>query len=337
MPVINAKDYTSGSGAAPPEQQQQQQQPPQEQQQPQNQPQPQPQQVVKKPAINVRHSNFKYDPQADRFPDTPTVTPRPFDPSIIKDDATCIFFGKRRTGKSFMTRHLLYAKRDRFPFGVVFTKTKFNGFWQQYVPERFVHVGYKPQVLEKILNRQRPIAEKIKQGVLKEVVKPRNKGEINPYFFVIFDDVISDGEVLRRDPLLQTLFTEGRHLKIPVFFCSQYAKGVGPVVRANCDYAFIFQCMQNMQRESLAEDFLGTVPKKEGMALLSKYCQGHQALVVDTSEETTDLNEILYVFTAQDPGPFKLGCREFWEGKEGRGIDTSGIKEHIDSRFSQFP
>jgi len=39
-------------------------------------------------------------------------------------------FGKRRTGKTFSLRWLLYNAFRRCPFGVVFTNTKINGFWQ---------------------------------------------------------------------------------------------------------------------------------------------------------------------------------------------------------------
>ena len=57
--------------------------------------------------------------------------------------------------------------------------------------------------------------------------------------FIILDDVIADQKTIRWSADLQRFFVQGRHLAITVFIASQYLKGVGPMVRGNCDYIFL--------------------------------------------------------------------------------------------------
>ena len=54
-----------------------------------------------------------------------------WDPETMGNDYCIAIFGKRRTGKTWIARHLLWLKRNVFNHGLVITKTKFNGFWRQ--------------------------------------------------------------------------------------------------------------------------------------------------------------------------------------------------------------
>ena len=50
-------------------------------------------------------------------------------------DATLVFVGKRRTGKSWAMRNIMYMLKDKFQGGVVISQTdELNKFWRQYVP-----------------------------------------------------------------------------------------------------------------------------------------------------------------------------------------------------------
>ena len=49
---------------------------------------------------------------------TKQIRIKKFDPSSIPDDSVCVFIGKRRSGKSFCIREILYWKRD-IPIGQI--------------------------------------------------------------------------------------------------------------------------------------------------------------------------------------------------------------------------
>lgn len=272
---------------------------------------------------NIIESDHSFDPNDPRgFKDAVLITPKPFDPSIIKHDSTVVLFGKRRTGKSFMMRDILWHKRDVYPYYLVFTMTKINGFWQKIFPERFVHQGYRPEVLSKLIESQEKLVEQLKQD-------PSNldengdldvdKCEINPWKCVVLDDVISDHHI-KTCKILESLFTIGRHVLIAVYLASQYAKGVSTIMRGNIDYLVTFKQQQLIQLESIAQDFLGALKVKDSYNLLRKYAHGHQALVIDVANLSGDPNDVVYVYTAKDPGKFCLGCREFWEGDRNTAL-----------------
>ena len=62
-----------------------------------------------------------------------------FDPSEIKLDATLVACGKRRTGKSWIFRNIMYLMKDKIPAGIVISQTdELNKFWRQYIPARYM-------------------------------------------------------------------------------------------------------------------------------------------------------------------------------------------------------
>jgi hypothetical protein len=68
-----------------------------------------------------------------------TIKIRQFDINMCKYDYTYVFFGRRRSGKSFLMRWLLFKLRKIFPAGLCVTKTKVNGFCEKLCI-RFAHI-----------------------------------------------------------------------------------------------------------------------------------------------------------------------------------------------------
>lgn len=235
---------------------------------------------------------------------------RPFKLDSLGPDYTMAFLGKRREGKSFLMRHILYSMRDRFPRGYVFTKTKINGFWQKHVPEKAIFDGYSPGIMEKIWNQQL----KIVQWMDKHPDEAKN---VNPYIFVVLEDCMSQD--LAHTQQLSDIFYNGRHLKICLFISLQYAKGIPPGFRENIDMCFCFRMHSVAQIEAVCENFLGHIDKKTARNVLEtvvwkdQKTGARQFLAVDNSGNS-DIDEMLYAGQAKDPGPFKLCCREMWEG-----------------------
>lgn len=230
------------------------------------------------------------------------IPPLPdFDLSKIKSDASIVVYGMRRTGKSFLSRWLLYNVAQHFPAIVVITETKLNGFWQQFVPEKYVHEMYDPRIIKKIIDIQK--ARKL------QAEKDPN---YNPNMCVILDDCISDAS-LKNDEWFKRLYANGRHLKIFVLTTSQMAKGVNPTVRNNADYAFIFKLFSAGQKESLFEDYLSFMDKKTAAELMLEYTKDNMCLVVSQDSTVRHPVENLYKMKAKDPGQFRMGAREMWE------------------------
>ena len=81
------------------------------------------------------------------------------------------------------------------------------------------------------------------------------------------------------------------------------------------DQTFLFQLHSKAQRETVVDDFLGDLPRATSLNLLDTAIwrddDTRQFLVVDTSGRF-EWGENLFVGQADDPGPFILGCKEYW-------------------------
>ena len=59
--------------------------------------------------------------------------------NMIKDDSVIVLIGKRNTGKSFLTKDLLYHKQN-IPSGTVISPTEnANKFYGDMIPPIFIH------------------------------------------------------------------------------------------------------------------------------------------------------------------------------------------------------
>ena len=76
-----------------------------------------------------------------------------FNMNMIKDDSVIVLIGKRNTGKSFLTKDLLYSKQD-MPSGTVISPTEnANRFYGDMVPPIFIHDEYQPRITNEFIKR----------------------------------------------------------------------------------------------------------------------------------------------------------------------------------------
>jgi hypothetical protein len=82
------------------------------------------------------------------------------EPDALPKHPSILFYGKRRTGKSYSARWILYKCFSDYPFGICCSGTSYNGFWQQYIPDNLVFQGLDDRALTVLIKRQ---TELIKQ------------------------------------------------------------------------------------------------------------------------------------------------------------------------------
>lgn len=92
-----------------------------------------------------------------------------------KDARLMVVLGKRNTGKTVFTLNFCYHNRDIYPYVFVVTKTAFNNFWSQYVPEHMIVDSFDPKMIENIFLAQQD-----------RVLQP----SINSRILIIFDDMV---------------------------------------------------------------------------------------------------------------------------------------------------
>ena len=243
---------------------------------------------------------------ADQYAQVVLPDLKEFDPETIKLDGTVVAVGKRRTGKSWVFRNLMYLMKDKIKAGIVISQTdELNKFWRQYIPAKYIYPKYEPEILGAVFKRQKKILNH-------NGLTDKQKDEKAP-FFILLDDVISDSR-LKYDSNLMELFVAGRHYRLFVLITTQYAKAITPTLRGNTDYCFIMKTIQQRQREALWEDFGDFLTKDAFAQILDAYTEDNEVLVIDTCpEHTVDPLEMLYWWKATDPGKFHIGSKEYWQ------------------------
>jgi hypothetical protein len=80
-----------------------------------------------------------------------------FDIKSMPDFVTIAMIAKRASGKSYLTREILFHMRD-IPTAIAISKTeKLNKFYTEFIPELFIYDEYSSCILDKIYQRQEQI------------------------------------------------------------------------------------------------------------------------------------------------------------------------------------
>ena len=225
---------------------------------------------------------------------------------------TCVFIGKRGTGKSTLVADILYQCR-KVPVGAVVSATEEgNHYYQQYVPEVFIHNEYSPELIESIVNRQ------------KEMLK---KNAPNPDAFILLDDCMYDRRIMK-DKNIKGVFFNGRHWKILFFLTMQYCMGIPPDFRTNIDYVFALRDNNIGNQKKLYAHYFGLFPTFEEFRNVMNSCtEGYDCLVLDNTARSNNIKDCVFWYRAQSNRVFKIGSKEIWKYDKNFLMKDDNVKD----------
>jgi len=228
----------------------------------------------KKPSIVVEKGEHKKSIVPDNYPEVPKLMVFNIqDPSnFLPKGFFIICEGSRRVGKSIFLKWLLYYYRNAFDLALVCSETPHNGFWQPIVSNQYVHNGWDPFLISRLLDDQMREVEKSKKD---PNYKPR-------HVLLILDDIVGDRRHIHEDTVLNKLSVQGRHFNIAICLTTQEPHAIGTALRNNCDMVVIFQQKSQRAKKSVCNDFLNFKLDYEWQArdLLKTYTENHNAIVV---------------------------------------------------------
>lgn len=259
---------------------------------------------------------------------------RKFDMAKIKPWNTIVLIGKRYTGKSFLTRDILFHMKH-IPLGTVISATEdVNPFYADMIPSLCIHGEYKPEIVAKTIERQRGVVMK-----MNEEIKAKGGSEIDPHAFLILDDCLFDSS-WTKNTLIRYLFMNGRHLKILFLITMQYAVGIPPALRTNVDFVFIFRENIMRNRKNLYECYAGMFPSFEAFCMVMDQCtENFECMVIVNNAQSNKLEDQVFWYKATSHGSFRTCAPSIWElserhraaaaaggGDEG-AFDSSGFRK----------
>jgi hypothetical protein len=221
-----------------------------------------------------------------------------FNPRTIPDSPVIVAIAKRRSGKSFLVRDLLYHMRKRFIGGIVMSATEeANGFYQGIgIPPAYIYNDFDEAALERLVESQK---------------RQTKAGRVRPVF-VVLDDVAFNKSIFNR-PVIRELALNGRHYRITVIFSLQYALDTPPSIRSNIDLVMLLR--DNINRDKLYKNFFhGLLPNFAFFnTLMDAATKDYKCLILDNASHSTKLSDILKWYRAKDRGKFKIGSKNYYE------------------------
>jgi len=214
--------------------------------------------------------------------------------------ATCVFIGKRGTGKSTLVADILYYLR-KINAGVAISATEDgNAYYSSFIPDILIHSEYKPEIIQQVITRQK----KIING---------NKKNTDGDVFVLLDDCMYDKRMIR-DTNIRGIFMNGRHWRITFMLTMQYCMDLPPDLRSNIDYVFILRENIIQNQEKIYKNFFGIFPHLSIFQdVLNSCTEGYDCLVLDNTSKSNNIQDCVFWYRAKPNRNFRIGSKELWK------------------------
>ena len=229
-----------------------------------------------------------------------------FDLKKMAPYSTIAMIAKRASGKSYLTREILYHKKD-IPTAIVISKTeKLNRFYGEFIPDIYIYSSFDTSVLTRLFNRQNKLSEdnnkRIKNG--KKVKDDR--------VMLVMDDCMSSKGTWVKDENILELFFNGRHHHVSFILTMQYSMGIPPEMRSNFDYIFLLAEDFISNRKRLYEHYTGMFPSFDIFCqVFNEVTANYGCMVIDNRVHSKNITDKVFWYKAREVPDFKLGSKRY--------------------------
>jgi len=231
-----------------------------------------------------------------------------WDPKSLPVDATILIVGKRNTGKTTLTRDIMYHMKNRLDLCVGMNPTEMaNHNLEFFIPKSFIYHSFDDEKLNHLLEWQ------------KRCVANNKAMKVG----FIMDDCMSEqtnsgngrNKKVMRSNDINKVFKLGRHLKLFYINAMQYIKDAPPDIRGNVDLLFAFNTTSGIEREKLWKEYFAMFKNYRDFNKVFDSCaQGYECIVLDTRKLSTNPSDCIFYYKATYlKEPFKVGRDIFWD------------------------
>jgi hypothetical protein len=231
-----------------------------------------------------------------------------FNISEMVDHCTIAMIAKRASGKSYLTREILYHKRD-IPTAIAISKTeKLNSFYGEFIPDSFIYYNYETEILSNIYNRQSVINEDNKLRT------KEGKKEKDDRIMIIMDDCMSSKGTWLKDPNILELFFNGRHHHLSFILTMQFSLGIPPELRSNFDYIFLLAEDFISNRKRLYEHYAGMFPSFDiFQQVFNEITENYGVMVINNRIHSKNITDKVFWYKAKPVPDFLIGSKKLLE------------------------
>jgi hypothetical protein len=223
------------------------------------------------------------------------------------DHCTIAMIAKRATGKSFLTREIMFQKRNSIAAAIAISRTEtLNSFYSEFIPDSYIYPEYNSDILTRIYERQALINEDNKERI-KNNRKPKDDS-----LMLIMDDCMSSKGTWLKDPNILELFFNGRHHHLSFILTMQYSVGIPPEMRSNFDYVFLLAEDTISNRKRLYDHYAGMFPSFDiFQQVFTDITDNYGIMVIDNRVHSKNLTDKVFWYKAKKVPTFKIGCNKF--------------------------
>lgn len=239
-------------------------------------------------------------------------------PRFKMADYVIIKNGKRRAGKTTLTKNLFRGTYGMFPEEYLFSNTINTAQWREWYPKNAQFPGYSDGVIWELQTEQK---EKVRRNIraidhwveyeddsMQHFVK-------NPYIRLLMDDCIDNN--MHYSETIASIGYYGRHDAFQLDINTQFGHAVNTGLRGNCDVAFGFGQVQRNQRETFRDEYWGFAGTKGVFDKMYDELTANMHFVALHNADIAKSNrfEVIYHGSPDrhDTDPIMLGSSEFWQ------------------------
>ena len=229
-----------------------------------------------------------------------------FDINSIVDYSTIAIIAKRASGKSFLTKEIMYKKREIVATLVISRTEKLNSFYSQFIPDLYIYSEYNSDILTKAYKRQSLLCEYNKKRI------KENKSIKNDSLMIIMDDCMSSKGTWLNDPNILELFFNGRHHHLSFILTMQYSVGIPPEMRSNFDYIFLLAEDIISNRKRLYDHYAGMFPTFDVFQqVFNDITEDYGIMVINNRIHSKNITDKVFWYKAKEVPKFSLGNKKF--------------------------
>jgi hypothetical protein len=229
-----------------------------------------------------------------------------FNISDMCEHATMAMIAKRASGKSYLTREILYHLR-KIPAAIAISRTeKLNKFYSKFIPDSYIYSEYDSDILNKIYQRQ-----SLLNNINKERIE-NNKNELDDRLMLIMDDCMSSKGSWLKDPNILELFFNGRHHHLSFILTMQFSLGIPPELRSNFDYIFLLAEDMTSNRKRLYDHYAGMFPTFDiFQQVFNEITEDYGVMVINNRVHSKNITDKVFWYKAKPVPDFSLGSEKF--------------------------
>ena len=224
----------------------------------------------------------------------------------MPDNVTIALIAKRASGKSYLTREILFHKKD-IPTTLAISKTeKLNKFYGEFIPDLYIYDNYNSAILNKLFARQQKMNEDNAQR------KKNGKKVKDDRIILIMDDCMSSKGTWVKEEQILELFFNGRHHHLSFILTMQYSIGIPPEMRSNFDYIFLLAEDFISNRKRLYDHYAGMFPSFDiFQQVFSDITADFGCMVINNRVHSTDITEKVFWYKAKETPEFTMGSKKY--------------------------